>query len=153
MKTHFMFNNIFPKIAPFINNVKKYGKDWAATNDVTIWRLSVTCLINKVTCTYAHAHAKAPGYPQPRTHACTHRPVSNACYFSTVTIIRERALMLRYTYIAPLGSKVDLVGNQSVRELFEQCRTLIISLFRTAKYICGSYYFINSFWINFTVMF
>ena len=44
------------------------------------------------------------GYSHARTHtyACTHRPISNTYSFSTATVIRQRALMLRYTYIACL---------------------------------------------------
>ena len=54
------------------------------------------------TCTYAHAHAHAPRYPHERTHACTHRPVSNTYCFSTATVSRERALVLRHTCIVCL---------------------------------------------------
>jgi hypothetical protein len=32
-----------------------------------------------------------------RTHARTHRPISNTYCFPTITIIRRRASMLRYT--------------------------------------------------------
>jgi hypothetical protein len=39
-------------------------------------------------------------------HARTHRPISNTYCFSTATMIRERASMLRYTYIACLVSFV-----------------------------------------------
>ena len=58
----------------------------------------------RLQCTYAHAHAHAPGYPHERTnaHAYTHRPVSNTYHFSTATIIRERASVLRSTYIAEI---------------------------------------------------
>ena len=34
--------------------------------------------------------------------ACTFRPITNTYCFSTATMIRERASMLRYTYIALL---------------------------------------------------
>jgi hypothetical protein len=37
-----------------------------------------------------------------RTHARTHRPVSNTYCFPAATMIRERASMLRYTYIVCL---------------------------------------------------
>jgi hypothetical protein len=76
-----------------------------ATNDVITWRIRVTCWINKPTCTYAHAHAHvhAPGYPHARTHAqaCTHRPICNTA-FPLQQWFRERASLLRYTYIACL---------------------------------------------------
>jgi hypothetical protein len=70
-------------------------------NDVTIWRMRFACWIRKATCTYAHPHAYAPEYPHTRTqaHACTHWQINNTYYFSTAKIIRDRASMLRYTYI------------------------------------------------------
>jgi hypothetical protein len=103
--THFMFNNFFSRKSDRLwDNVEKYSGDLGATNDVTIWLIRVACSISKATCTYARAHARAPGYPLARTHAhaWTHRPVSNGptCCFSTATMIRERASLLRYTYIA-----------------------------------------------------
>ena len=42
--------------------------------------------------TYMHAH----------THACTPRPISNTYCFSTAKIIRERASLLSYSYVACL---------------------------------------------------
>ena len=55
-------------------------------------------------CSWIRLHAlmrmQTPTYP----HARTHRPISNAYCFSTATMIRERASLLRYTrtYIACL---------------------------------------------------
>ena len=50
-------------------------------------------------CACAHPRARLP----TRTHAnaCTHRPTSNTYCFSTATVIRERASLLRYMYIVP----------------------------------------------------
>ena len=38
--THFMFNNIFPKIVPLGDNVEKYGAARQATDDNTIQHMS-----------------------------------------------------------------------------------------------------------------
>ena len=69
-----------------------------------IWRIRLACWISNATCTYAHAHAHASGHPRERTHACTHRPISNTYCFSTATMIRELASIWRYTYIACLAA-------------------------------------------------
>jgi hypothetical protein len=65
------------------------------TYDVTTWRIRFTYWISKATCTYAHAHAYAPGYP----HARTHTLISNIYCFSAATVIHECASVLCYTYI------------------------------------------------------
>ena len=78
------------------------------TNDVTVWRMRVKCWINKATCTYANAHALGHTHPCPSVHTHTH--INNTHSFFTAKMIRERALMLRYTYIAPLvvfGLKIN----------------------------------------------
>ena len=49
-----------------------------------------------------HTPIRLSSHIHARTHARTHRPISNTCCFSTVAMIRERASVLRYTYIAPL---------------------------------------------------
>ena len=67
--TDFMFNNFFPKIAPFMGIPKNVVETEGATNDVTTWRIRVACWISKATCTYAHERAHAPGNPHARTHA------------------------------------------------------------------------------------
>jgi hypothetical protein len=36
IKIYFMFNNFFPKIVPFIDNVEKYGTARQATDDKII---------------------------------------------------------------------------------------------------------------------
>jgi hypothetical protein len=81
-----MFNNLFPENCIVYENSEKYGGDRGATYDVTIWRISVARCISKATC----------------THGRTHRPISNTYCFSTATMTRERASLLRYTYIPPL---------------------------------------------------
>ena len=48
----------------------------------------------------ARACARSRARVPARTHA--HKPVSNKYCFSTAAMIRERASMLRYTYIAGL---------------------------------------------------
>ena len=70
-----------------------------ATNDDTIWRKSFACWISKATCTHVHAHAHALGY----THAHTHTQIYNMSCFSTATMIRERASVLRHTHIVCVG--------------------------------------------------
>ena len=55
-------------------------------------------------------HAHAPVYP----HARTHRPISNIYCFSTTTVMRERASMLRYTYIACLVRTLKILTKKSV---------------------------------------
>jgi hypothetical protein len=51
---------------------------------LVIWRIRITCWISKATCTH------------------THTQICNTYCFSATTIIRERAWLLRYTYIACL---------------------------------------------------
>ena len=53
----------------------------------------------------ARLHALMRRHTPPRQgtpmHARMHRPRSDIYYFSNATIIRERASVSRYTYIAP----------------------------------------------------
>jgi hypothetical protein len=105
-KTHFMFSNFFSlqKSHRLSDNVEKCGRDRGATNDVTIWRIRVACWISKATCT-ARMRMHTPTRPDSLMHALarmhTHRPISDTYCFTTATMIRERATILRYTYIAP----------------------------------------------------
>ena len=92
--THFMFNNFFPKVAPFMKNVEKFGGARGATNDVTRWRIRVACWISKATRTHALTHAYAHPHAPRHTH--------NIYCFSTTTMIRECASLLRCTYIVCL---------------------------------------------------
>ena len=36
------------------------------------WRMHLACCVSKATCTYAHAHPHAPGYPHERTRTHAH---------------------------------------------------------------------------------
>jgi hypothetical protein len=98
IKTHFMINNSFPENRTVYETMSKNVVNSGDTNDVAIWRICFAWWKSKATCTYAHAHTYAPGYP----HARTHRPISSNYCHSTATMIRERASMLRRTYIACL---------------------------------------------------
>ena len=84
------------------DNVERYSGDRGATNDVTIWRILVACWISKAIYTDAHAHAHEPRYPHTSKHARTHKPITNTYYNSTAAMIRQRATVLCYTYIACL---------------------------------------------------
>jgi hypothetical protein len=96
IKTHTVRSvTIFRKSCRLWQNVKKRGWATGVTNDVTIWRIRVACLISKATCAHPHVHANAPG--QARTGA--HTQIRNVYCFSTVTMVRECASILRYTYI------------------------------------------------------
>ena len=46
-----------------------------------------------------YMHSRACTRPRARAHARKHTQISNICCFSTATIIRERASVLRHTYI------------------------------------------------------
>jgi hypothetical protein len=87
-----------------------------ATSDVIIWRIRVSCSISKATCTYVHTH----------THI--HRPICNTYCFPTVTMIRERASVLRYTYITCLV--ISLCNKYLLYEEMEGCQTCRMSGFR-----------------------
>jgi hypothetical protein len=51
--THFMFNNVFPKILPLWDNVEKYGTARQATDDNIIGRMRFACWITKATDTHS----------------------------------------------------------------------------------------------------
>jgi hypothetical protein len=124
-QTHILYRKtFFRKLHRLWDNVEKCGGDWGATNDVTIWRICVACWKSKATCTYAYVHAHALGYPDARTQARTHRPISNTYCFSAATmfvnapqcyVIRALPVLLRTyfydcrdTYIACLVKNVFL---------------------------------------------
>ena len=72
------------------------------------WRHSIAytlCMLDKQDYTHAgacmHTHAPEQPHKHLRTHARTHKYKTTYCFF-TVTMIRQRASMLRYTYIACL---------------------------------------------------
>jgi hypothetical protein len=49
VKTHFMFNNIFPKIVSFMSNVKKYATAGKSTDYNIMQRIRIVCWLNKAT--------------------------------------------------------------------------------------------------------
>ena len=51
---------------------------------------------------FMHMHTPTRPGTHMHEHACAHEPISNTYYFFTATMIRKRASILRYTYIAPL---------------------------------------------------
>ena len=114
---NFTFKNFFSENRTVYEIMsKKSSGDRGVTNDVTIWRTRVACGISKATCTYAHAHAPAPGYRHAR--ACTHRPVNNTYCFSTATVICEHASVTLYVHC--LSCCVMLDGVSSVRQSTNQ---------------------------------
>jgi hypothetical protein len=101
IKTHMLCSiTFFWKSCRWWENVEKCGGAKKAVNDVTIWRICVASRISKATCARAHIHAHASWHTH--THVCTHKEIYNTYYFSMETIIRERASMLHYMYIACL---------------------------------------------------
>jgi hypothetical protein len=116
IKTHILCSiTFFHKSYHLWDNVEKCGEAREATDDNKIWRMRVACWISKATRAHAPAHAHAP--ERPHTHACTHtrtriRPHTHAHARTQKYVIllafprqqrfRERALMLRYTYIGCL---------------------------------------------------
>ena len=107
--THFMFNNCFPKIAPFMRCRKIYWR-LGATNDVTTWRIRVACWICKAMCTYAR--------PRVRVPTCTRKHAHTGHYVILIAFpqqqwFRERAPVLRYKHIVCLA----LFSENTVRML------------------------------------
>jgi hypothetical protein len=88
--THFMFNNFFPKTAPFTRECQKCGA-WGTT-DVATWGIREAYWISKATRTDMHTPARPGARTRTQTHTC------NISCLSTATMVRERASMLRYTY-------------------------------------------------------
>ena len=72
--THFMFNNFFPTVVPFIDNVKKCCTAGQATDDNIIRRMRFACWITKATDTHSEYAI---------------------LFFFTPTWLGERASMLR----------------------------------------------------------
>ena len=106
IKTHILCSTTFfflLKSHRLWDNIEKYDGARGAINDVTIWRMQLACWIRKATCADADAHDCRPGHKyslaRERKHTCTHKYVMFIA-FCTARIIRERASLLRYTYIA-----------------------------------------------------
>ena len=72
-----MFRNFFPKIAPFMGNVEKYGGDRGTTNDVTTCACAVHAVLAR-----PHARMRVHTLTLPGTHmnARTHGPMSNTAF-------------------------------------------------------------------------
>jgi hypothetical protein len=88
MKTHFIFNNFFRKSC----HLRKCRKIWWSQAGHR-WRHNMahtSCMLDK------------QGYTHVRTLASAHTQIYNIYYFSTATMIRERASIVRYTYIVCL---------------------------------------------------
>jgi hypothetical protein len=80
------------------------------------------CMLDK----QGYMHARACTCPRARAHARVHSrahtstQLCNIYCFSTATMIRERALMLRYTYIVCL---LTLAETKRIRKNFrEECK-------------------------------
>jgi hypothetical protein len=100
--TRFMFSNFLPKFCAVYEIISKNLVVPEATNDVTIWRKYVACWISKTTLKHAHARAHAPRHSHTHVRTRTHTDKYNTYCFSTATMIRESASLLRYTYIVVL---------------------------------------------------
>jgi hypothetical protein len=95
--THFIFSKFFfQKLHRLRDNSEKYSGDRGDTNDVTIWHMRVACWIKRLHTPMRMHTPTCPGtYMHARTHARTDQYVTHC--FSTATMIRERASLLRYT--------------------------------------------------------
>jgi hypothetical protein len=63
--TNYVFRNFFSrKSRCLLDNAKKCGGDWGATNYATVWNIRVASWISKATCTQANAYAHAPSHPR-----------------------------------------------------------------------------------------
>ena len=86
-----MFKNIFPENRTVCDIMaKNVVGDRGATNDVTIWHIRIACWFSKVICTYAHAHAHAPGYQHARTrkHAHTDQFVIFIAFYDKYSFVK-----------------------------------------------------------------
>jgi hypothetical protein len=84
IKTHFVFSNIFPprKSCCLWDNIEKYSTARQVTDDNIIWRVRFACWIPKATNTHSQ-YVILIAFPRKQW-------------------LRERAWILRYTYIACL---------------------------------------------------
>ena len=88
----------FENRAVYEDNVEKYGGARGHTNDVTIWVIRVACWISKA----IRTHTPTRQGTRKNTRVHTHTQICNIYWFFPAKIIRERASVLRYTYIAYL---------------------------------------------------
>ena len=71
--------------------------------------------------------ARVPSSTHALRRAHTHRPLSNTYCFSMATMIRERASVLRYTYIASVAKGLIIASKLKLNRDFAQKRTLYIT--------------------------
>ena len=74
---------------------------------MTIWRMRVACWIGKATCAQGHASVRAPTNKQTNKQTNKHTHTHTQQYiilnaFTRQQWLRERSLVLRYTYTACL---------------------------------------------------
>jgi hypothetical protein len=97
----------------------------------------IQCWISNAKRAHAQAHAYAPGHPHVYTRAYTHRHVSNTYCLSTARMIRERASVLRYTYIVCLvhykltASLKQLLRRRCTLFMLDRAPTCLTSLLTT----------------------
>ena len=115
--THYTFNHFsFQKSSHLCDNVEKCCGVSEATKYDIIWHMRVACWISKATRLHAQAYNQTPGHPpthspsNARTHTHTHTHTQRGKYVTVIAFprqqwCRERALLLRYTYIACLVSE------------------------------------------------
>jgi hypothetical protein len=91
--THFIFNNFFPKILPFMSNVEKFGGARRATN-VTKWRICIECWVSKHTRACSH-----PSYQRDVTRAHARVQIGNTyCFFAATVVTRTRLNVTLYVH-------------------------------------------------------
>ena len=97
--TNFIFNKIFfLKSCRLWDNVKKYGEVRWATNDVTIWRIRISCWISKATCTHTHAHVRARARTRARAHTYIHKYVIFFLFFHGNNASLTRLIVTLYVH-------------------------------------------------------
>ena len=119
IKTHVLCSVTFSrKLCRLWDNVENMV-DTEATDNNIIWCMCCGCWISKTTC--VHAQANVPSHPRKHArmqkHSCTntcmqapsrtrartrthsHTQLCNTYYFPRQKLFRERASVLRYTYI------------------------------------------------------
>ena len=108
--THFMFNFLFIYLFFFVEHAAVYGIMSKSVVEPEGPRMTSPCGACALHVGYARLHARMNTPTRPGTHthlhahehARTHTQICNTYCFSTAKIIRVRASVLRYTYIACL---------------------------------------------------
>ena len=137
-----MLSAVIPKIVPFIRQCRQMW--WEGEEKQTIWRMRDVCHISKPTRAQSHARANAPTPTCTYARTRMHLPTNTQKYVLLIAFprqqrFRERASMLRYTYIAclvglwirgiievpnrqfPLTTEKNHEGPQRVRERERVC--------------------------------